>query len=88
MEVCASVGAIKYVHKYIYKGVDRTTLKLADEYDEIARYLNGRYIGPCQATWNLFKFCNHNKDPLVIRLALYLPNKQQVYFRKDVIDLV
>jgi hypothetical protein len=87
MEVCASVGAIKYVHKYIYKGADRTTLKLADEHDEIARYLNGRYISPCQAAWNLFEFRNHNEDPPVIRLALHLPNEQPVHSHDDVVDL-
>ncbi len=43
VEVRASVGALKYVHKYIYKGADRTTLKLADDRDDIAHYLNGCY---------------------------------------------
>ena len=66
IEVCASVGAIKYVHKYIYKGVDYITLKLADEYNEIVQYLNGRYISLCQVIQNLFEFRNYNKDPLVI----------------------
>ena len=28
VEVCASVRAVKYIHKYIYKGNDRTTVEL------------------------------------------------------------
>ena len=66
MEVCALVGAIKYIHKYIYKGADCMTLKLANKHNKITQYLNSHYINPCQAIWNLFKFRNYNKDPLVI----------------------
>ena len=37
VEVCASVQAIKYMHKYIYKGSDRTTIQLqvAENADEV-----------------------------------------------------
>lgn len=36
VEVCASLMAVKYIHKYIYKGDDRTTLQLQNDPDEIA----------------------------------------------------
>ncbi|KAK4509264.1 uncharacterized protein ATC70_007614 [Mucor velutinosus] len=63
VEVCASVQAIKYINKYIYKGSDQTTLKTTTtatttatagtaamyQNDECAKYLNGRYISPCEA---------------------------------------
>ena len=51
VEVCASVKAIKYIHKYIYNGSNRTTLQLqaAEGGDEIKKFLQGRYIGPCEA---------------------------------------
>ena len=48
VEVCASVRAVKYIHKYIYKGNDRTTVELGQN-DEISQYLQGRYIGPSEA---------------------------------------
>ena len=48
VEVCASVRAVKYIHKYIYKGNDRTTVELGQN-DEITQYLHGRYIGPSEA---------------------------------------
>ena len=40
--------AVKYIHKYIYKGNDRTTVELGQN-DEITQYLYGRYIGPSEA---------------------------------------
>jgi len=51
VEVYTSVQGIKYIHKYIYKGSDRTTLQLqeTDNADEVKRHLQGRYIGPCEA---------------------------------------
>ncbi|KNZ73372.1 hypothetical protein J132_07670 [Termitomyces sp. J132] len=46
LEVCASVEAIKYIHKYIYKGHDRTTLEIGgeqmDQRDEIKEHLDAR----------------------------------------------
>ena len=53
VEVCASVKAIKYIHKYIYKGSDRTALQLqaAVGGGEIKTFLQGRYIGPCESVW-------------------------------------
>lgn len=47
VESCESVRAIKYIHKYIYKGFDRATAEVA-EVDKITQYLNGRYIGPAE----------------------------------------
>ena len=29
VEICASVEAVKYIHKYIYKGHDRTTIEVS-----------------------------------------------------------
>jgi hypothetical protein len=39
VEVCISVKAIKYIHKYIYKGHDCTTLEFTGD-DEIKQYLD------------------------------------------------
>ncbi len=43
VEVCVSVKAIKYIHKYIYKGHDRTILEVQD-HDEIKEFLDACYI--------------------------------------------
>lgn len=47
VELSASVKAVKYVFKYIFKGADRTTMQLDTDNDEVKRHLTGRYIGPC-----------------------------------------
>jgi hypothetical protein len=42
VEICAAVEAVKYIHKYIYKGHDRTTLEISGDQqrDEIKEYLD------------------------------------------------
>jgi len=80
VEVCGSVKAVKYIHKYINKGGDRATVILDSEHDEIQRYLHGRYIGPTEAVWRLFEFSNHGEEPPVMHLALHLPNEQSIYY--------
>jgi hypothetical protein len=80
VEVCGSVQAVKYIHKYIYKGGDKATVSVDSEHDEIKRYLHGRYIGPTEAVWRLFEFRMHEEQPPVTHLALHLPGQQPVYF--------
>jgi len=80
VEVGGSVKAVKYIHKYIYKGGDRATAIVESEHDEIKRHLDGRYIGPTVAVWRLFEFSTHQVLPAVIALALHLPGQQAVLF--------
>ncbi|KAH0614326.1 uncharacterized protein H6S33_006212 [Morchella sextelata] len=80
VEICGSIHAIKYIHKYIYKGSDRTTLQVGSDSDEITRYLQGRYIGPTEAVWRLFEYGMHEEYPSVIHLAVHLPGEQPVYY--------
>ena len=80
VEVCGSVKAVKYIHKYIYKGGDRATAILESDQDEIQRHLHGRYIGPTEAVWRLFEFKTHQELPVVTTLQLHLPGQQAVYF--------
>ena len=82
IEVCASVQAIKYIHKYIYKGSDRTIIQLQEtaNADEVQRHLQGRYIGPCEAIWRLFEYRMHEEFPAVYQLPVHLPGEQPVYF--------
>ncbi|PIA60482.1 hypothetical protein AQUCO_00300169v1 [Aquilegia coerulea] len=72
VEICASVRAVKYIHKYIYKGHDRTTMVVGAEDDEIQQYLDARYVGPTEAAWRLYGFRIHEELPCVTRLALHL----------------
>ena len=87
VEVCATVKAVKYIHKYIYKVADRATVQIDGFDDEIARHLNGRYIGPTQAAWQLWEYPTHEEFPAVYPLPIHLPDQQSVYFNADA-DLI
>lgn len=82
VEICASVEAVKYLFKYVFKGNDRTTLQVdtPGNRDEVSTYLNARYIGPTQAHWNLMEFPQLEIKPPVMALAIHLPNQQCVRF--------
>lgn len=79
LEVCASIKSVKYIHKYIYKGNDRTTLEMSGA-DEIKLYLDSRYISSTEAAWCIFEFAMHLEWPSVIRLPVHLPNEQMVFY--------
>lgn len=83
MEVCATVKAVKYIHKYIYKGSDQITVQIDGFQDEIAQHFNRHYIGPPQAIWQLWEYLTHEKFLPVHQLPVHLPNEQLVYFEAD-----
>jgi len=74
VEVCATVSAIKYINKYIYKGHDKATMQINNEYNEIKRYIACRYVGPSQTYWDIMEFPTYKEYFTIYRLALYLPN--------------
>jgi hypothetical protein len=71
VEVYITIQAIKYIHKYVYKGRDKATLEIADT-DKIRRYVTCRYIGSSQIVWDLLQFFMYAEYPDITRLPLYL----------------
>lgn len=71
--------AIKYIHNYIYKGSNRTTLQVGGELDEVQRSLQDRYIRPTEAVWRLFEYSMHEEQPSVTHLAIHLLGEPIVY---------
>src|SRR5882762_160621 len=82
VEVCASIKAVKYIHKYIYKGPDMATVRVGNV-DEIKDYIDARYVGPAEACWHIFECHMHQELPTVYRLSVHLENQQMVYFQED-----
>jgi hypothetical protein len=82
VEIYTTVQAIKYIHKYVYKRRDKTTLEIADT-NKIKRYVTCRYIGPSQAVWGLLEFPIHKKHPTIVRLPLHLPYEQPMRFGRS-----
>ena len=78
--------SIKYLFKYIHKGVDYVVGLLKEkgasknEIDEIKKYLEMRYISTTEACWRLFQFDLHYQDPVIERLNFHLEDEQQVIF--------
>lgn len=78
-ECCVSIKSVKYIHKYIYKGHDRTTMEFRVD-DEIKQYLDARYISAIEGAWRLFEFSMHGEEPNVVRLQVHLPKQQTVVY--------
>ncbi|KAI9107797.1 hypothetical protein K1719_021133 [Acacia pycnantha] len=81
--------AVKYLFKYISKGNDRIIAVIYSNnnnpgsqqtFDEISHYLNCRYVSSCEASWRIFGFDIHHRQPPVERLSFHLHEQQAVYF--------
>ena len=56
VEICTSVGSIKYVLKHVHNGTDKATLHINNGSanildDEIKNVVNARYIRSTEACW-------------------------------------
>ena len=80
VEVCGTLYAVKYLHKYIHKGGDRLETTFVDKQDEVLMYEAGRYLSSSEAVWRLFAFEVHAASPQVVRLNIHLPGEHRVTF--------
>jgi hypothetical protein len=85
VEWCNRSRSIKYIFKCIHKDDDQVTALLKErdatnDYDEIMKYLEMRYISTTEACWRIFQFDLHHRDPQVERLPFHIENEQQVIF--------
>ena len=80
MEICSNVKAVKYLHKYVYKGYDRAKVYItsADRdniVDTIEIFQEARWVSAPEPIWRLFEFEMNHMYPAVINLHLYLLNQ-------------
>uniref|UniRef100_A0A158P4G6 ATP-dependent DNA helicase n=2 Tax=Tetranychus urticae TaxID=32264 RepID=A0A158P4G6_TETUR len=90
VEICSTVKAVKYLHKYLYKGYDLASLKVVErrdgeelDYDEVTHYINSRYVGPTEAAHRLFSFPMHYNSHPVENLPVHLPSQNFVQFNEN-----
>ncbi|XP_056846795.1 uncharacterized protein LOC130497734 [Raphanus sativus] len=96
VEWCCRTSAIKYLFKYITKGVDRATAHLQKKesagivnqeekkktsmVNEIDKFLECRYISACEGAWRLFAFPIHHNQPNVVKLPVHLPGEHLMVY--------
>ena len=79
VEVCSTVKAVKYLYKYITKGVDRALAEVG-LHDEIKHFQEHRYVSAIEACYRIFGFTLHGNSCTIVRLQLHLPKAQNVVF--------
>lgn len=86
VELVASIDAVKYIYKYIFKGYDKALVMFVTEdnekvilYDEIDSHLNARYVGPMEGAWRLLNYELHEHSHSIEKLPIHLENEQDVF---------
>ena len=49
-------------------------------HDEPVNYVNSNYVSAPEACWRIFALPMHKQSHTIVKLAVYLPNKQPVMF--------
>ncbi|GMF41135.1 unnamed protein product [Phytophthora fragariaefolia] len=89
---CTTIGAIKCLYKYVYKGSDRAVLTIEavrdpseprSEPNEILRFLNARYISPVEASMRILTYEIQGKTHVVATLTVHLDGGQMVVFQPN-----
>ena len=83
VECCVSIRAHKYLHKYVYKGHDRTTMHIGTNQNEVQLYLDSRYISGSEACWRIFTYNMYEENPNVVWLAVHTPGGHMVTYDPD-----
>jgi len=78
VESIASIKAIKYIYKYVYKGHDRTTMQFGTCQDEAQLYLDARYLSGCESGWHIYEFHMHEESPSVTHLQVHLEGEDLI----------
>ncbi|GBN18951.1 hypothetical protein AVEN_38676-1 [Araneus ventricosus] len=84
VEICISLRAVKYIYKYIYIGFDCANMVMSAgqvQYNEIANYIDARYVSAPEAMWRLLGSHMHDRSHAVMRLPVHLPNQKRVTFK-------
>ncbi|KAE8244021.1 hypothetical protein A4X13_0g6849 [Tilletia indica] len=84
VEVSTSIRAVKYLFKYIFKGPDSVIIAAGmdggQDEDEIASYVDARYVSPCEAVCRLMAFPMQGIYPSVKALPIHLPDQHYIAF--------
>jgi len=83
VEVFAGIRSVKYLFKYVYKGLDRVIAVIAGPINEIQQYIDTRYLSAAEGVDSLLSFKKHMEWPPVTRLVVHLPGQHNVIFNEN-----
>jgi len=83
VEVSAGIRNVKYLFKYVYKGLDRVATVIAGPINEIQQYIDTRYLSVGEGVDSLLSFKKHMEWPPVTRLVVHLPGQHNVIFNEN-----
>ena len=88
VEICCDIRAVKYLYKYVYKGIDKVSMAVVSEseaaiQDEITSFQSTRWISPPEAVWRIYGFPLSCMQPAVMTLQIHLPDFHSVRFSDD-----
>ncbi|XP_026420172.1 uncharacterized protein LOC113316168 [Papaver somniferum] len=81
VEVCSSVKSVKYLYKYVWKGVDCICMEVSSEKgfeDEIKHFVDARWVCPQEALWRIYKYQMNKISPPVVSLQIHLKDQQKI----------
>lgn len=81
VETVSGIQAIKYIHKYVFKGGDRVAWEVPQ--DEVQQHREGRYVSASEAAWHLAGNAMSGSCPPVFRLTFHLEGEENVVFQDD-----
>ncbi|KAJ8868809.1 hypothetical protein PR048_030350 [Dryococelus australis] len=84
VEICSSLQVTRYLYKNIHKGHDSAALRFGDIVrDDVTSYFDCRCVSSPEAFWRLLSFKMADKNIILVRLALYLEDRQYVLIQDN-----
>jgi len=83
VKVSTGIRSVKYLLKYVYKGLDRVATVIASLTNEIQQYIDARYMSVAEGVDSLLSFKKHMEWPPVTRLVVHLLGQHNVIFNEN-----
>ena len=81
VEAVGSSSVVKYLHKYVFKGVERVYAGASDGgRDEVEEYTDFRYMSSCRAYWGHFGYPITGIFPSVVPLQVVPMECEQLFY--------
>jgi hypothetical protein len=83
VKVSIDIKSVKYLFKYIYKGLDRVAMVIVGPTNEIQQYIDARYLSAIEGVDSLFFLKKHTEWPPVTQIVVHLSGQHNVIFNKN-----